>query len=50
MTKPIPARYHSADWSAYNGALMQHGSLLIWLDREMTRHAPQDGLPHRPGM
>ena len=36
MTKPMPARYRTTNWSAYNAALRKRGSLLIWLDREMT--------------
>ncbi len=29
MTKPSPARYRTANWPGYNGALKQRGSLLI---------------------
>lgn len=43
MSKPKPARYRTTNWSAYNAALRKRGSLLIWLDKEMAWHAPQEG-------
>lgn len=48
MSKPKPARYRTTNWSTYNDALRKRGSLLIWLDKEMTRHAPHEGRPGRP--
>ena len=48
MSKPKPARYRTTNWSAYNAALRQRGSLLIWLDKEMAWHAPNEGRPGRP--
>lgn len=36
MTQPLAARYRTTNWSSYNAALKKLGSLLIWLDREMT--------------
>ena len=48
MTKPMPARYRTTNWSAYNAALRKRGSLLIWLDQEMTWLAPHEGRPGRP--
>lgn len=48
MTKPMPARYHTINWSAYSAALRKRGSLLIWLDQEMTWLAPHEGGPGRP--
>ncbi|WP_200861276.1 transposase, partial [Limimaricola cinnabarinus] len=48
MTKPMPARYCTTNWSAYNAALRKRGSLLIWLDRVMTWLAPREGRPGRP--
>ena len=48
MTKPLPARYRTTNWSAYNAALRKRGSLLIWLDREMTWLASHEGRPGRP--
>lgn len=34
MSKREPARYRKTNWSAYNASLRNHGSLLIWLDKE----------------
>jgi hypothetical protein len=48
MSKPEPARYRRTNWSKYNAALCNRGSLLIWLDKEMTWHAPHEGHPGRP--
>jgi len=36
MTKPAPARYRTTNRRSYNDALRQRGSLLIWLDKDMT--------------
>ena len=47
MSKPKPARYRTTNWSAYNAALRDRGSLLIWLDKEMAWHAPHEGRPGR---
>ena len=47
MSKPKPARYRTTNWSSYNDALRKRGSLLIWLDKEMTWHAPHEGRPGR---
>jgi hypothetical protein len=48
MSKPKPARYRTKNWSAYNAALRERGSLLIWLNKEMAWHAPHEGRPGRP--
>jgi len=48
MSKPKPARYRTTNWSAYNAALRKRGSLLIWLDKGMAWHAPNEGRPGRP--
>ena len=48
MSKLKPARYRTTNWSTYNDALRKRGSLLIWLDKEMTWHAPHEGRPGRP--
>ena len=50
MSKPTPARYRTTNWSNYNAALRKRGSLLIWLDKEMTWLAPHDGRPGRPAV
>lgn len=39
MTKPAPLRYRTTNWSSYNRALIQRGSLRIWFDKEMEWHA-----------
>jgi hypothetical protein len=31
-----PARYRTTKWSSYIASLRKRGSLLIWLDKEMT--------------
>jgi len=48
MSKPIPARYRTMNWSEYNAALRRRGSLLVWLDREMQWSAPKCGRVGRP--
>ena len=48
MSKPKPARYRTTNWYSYNDAPRKPGSLLIWLDKEMTWHAPHEGRPGRP--
>ena len=50
MSKPSPARYRTTNWSSYTAALRRRGSLLIWLDKEMTWLAPHDGSPGRPAV
>lgn len=48
MNKPSPARYRTTNWSSYNASLRKRGSLLIWVDKEMTWRAPRDSRPGRP--
>ena len=50
MSKPSPARYRTTNWSSYSASLRKRGSLLIWLDKEMTWLAPHYGRPGRPAM
>lgn len=50
MTKPSPARYRTTNWSSYNASLRKRGSLLIWLDKEMTWLASHDWSPGRPAV
>ena len=50
MSKPSPARYRTTNWSSYSASLKKRGSLLIWLDKEMTWLAPPDGGPGRPAV
>lgn len=50
MSKPSPARYRTTNWSSYTASLRKRGSLLIWLDKELTWFAPPDGSPGRPSV
>lgn len=50
MSKPVPARYRTTNWSSYTASLRKRGSLLIWLDKDMTWLAPHDGSPGRPAV
>lgn len=50
MSKPSPARYRTTNWCSYTAALRKRGSLLIWLDKDMTWLAPPDGSPGRPAV
>jgi Transposase DDE domain len=50
MSKPSLARCRTTNWSSYTAALRKPGSLLIWLDKEMTRLAPRDGCCGRPAV
>ena len=45
MTKLAAIRYRTMNWSSYNRALRKRGALLVWLDKEMTWHAPREGRP-----
>jgi len=47
MSKPSPARYRTTNWSSYSEALRKRGSLLFWLDKDMTWLALRDGRPGR---
>ena len=48
MTKPVPVTYRTTNWRAYNAALRQRGSLLIWFDPEMDWLAAPRGGHGRP--
>ncbi len=50
MSKPSPARYRATTWSSYTTSRNKRGSLLLWLDKQMTRLAPHDGSPGRPAV
>ena len=50
MSKPSLARYRTTNWSSYTASLRKRGSLLIWLDKEMTWLAQPDGSPGRPAI
>ena len=48
MSKPPPARYGTTNWSGYDASLRKRGSLLIWVDKDMTWRAQREGRPGRP--
>ncbi len=48
MSKPAPPTYRTTNWRAYNAALRQRGSLLIWFDPETEWLAVPRGRRRRP--
>jgi IS5 family transposase len=48
MPKPASPKYRTTNWSAYNAALKQRGSLEIWFDPGMTWLSAPCGRPGRP--
>lgn len=48
MSKPEPLTYRTTNWSAYNAALKQRGSLLIWFDPGTNWLAAPRGRSGRP--
>ncbi len=48
MKNSAPARYRTKNWKSCNGALKRRGSLLVWLDKDMTWLALKAGRPGRP--
>ena len=50
MCQPTPARYRTTNCSCYGASLNKRGSVLIWLDRDMTWLAPPDGSLGRPAV
>lgn len=50
MSKPLRARYRTTNSSSYNASLRKRGSLLIWMDKDMTWRVPRDGRPGRPAV
>ena len=43
-----PARFRTSNWCSYTAALKKRGALVVWLDKEMTWRAPQNGSPLCP--
>ncbi|TFL17239.1 IS5 family transposase [Jannaschia formosa] len=43
MSKPAPTRYRTLNWSAYNAALRERGSLTVWFDPLTPWHAVPSG-------
>ena len=48
MSKPTSPTYRTTNWRAYNAALAQRGSSLVWFDPEMEWLAAPRGRPGRP--
>ena len=36
MTTYSPAKYRTTNWPTYNAALKSRGSLMLWIDKEMS--------------
>ncbi len=43
MSKPASTRYRTLNWSAYNAALRERGSLTVWFDPDTAWHAVPSG-------
>ncbi|PZX09946.1 DDE family transposase, partial [Palleronia aestuarii] len=43
MSKPVPTRYRTLNWSSYNAPLRERGSLTVWLDPVTPWHAAASG-------
>jgi hypothetical protein len=50
MSKPIPARFRTTNWSSYTASLRKRGLLLIWLGKDKTWLALPDGKSGRPAV
>jgi hypothetical protein len=48
MPKPAPPKYRTTNWSEYNAALKQRGSLTVWFDPDMQWLSAPCGHPGRP--
>ena len=45
MSKLAPPRYRTLNWSAYNAALRERGSLTVWFDPLTPWQATPSGKP-----
>jgi len=43
MSKPLPPKYRTINWQAYNQSLKQRGQLLLWFEKDMSWLAPASG-------
>lgn len=43
MSKPASIRYRTLNWSVYNAALHERGSLTVWFDPGIAWHAAPSG-------
>ncbi|MEQ9314655.1 MAG: transposase, partial [Henriciella sp.] len=50
MRKPLPTRYRTMNWSRYNAVLRKHGSMLTWIDQDVSLLAPHEGCPGLPSV
>ena len=41
--EPVPLKYRTTNWKAYNAALKARGSLLIWVDLAVNWHGQASG-------
>ena len=48
MPKPTRPKYRTTNWSDYNAALKQRGSLTVWFDPAMQWLSVPCGRPGRP--
>ncbi|MBL3575670.1 transposase, partial [Rhodovulum sulfidophilum] len=48
MPKPSPTRHRRTNWSEYNAALRQRGSLSVWFDPGTVWQAGKTGKRGRP--
>ncbi len=48
MPKPFPTGYRTTNWSDYNAAMRQRGSLPVWFDPNTVWHAGKAGKRGRP--
>jgi len=43
MTIYHPEKYRTTNWPTYNAALKSHGSLMLWVDKEMSWQGEASG-------
>jgi hypothetical protein len=43
MSAPAKPKYRTTNWKEYNAASKTHGSLLVWLDKDMPCHGRASG-------
>ena len=47
LSRALPGRCRTTDWSGYTSGRRRRGSVLVWLDREREGAAPKRGRPGR---
>ena len=48
LSRALPGRCRTTNWSGYTSGRRRRGSVLVWLDREREGVAPKPGRPGRP--